>query len=393
MSNDSPMAHTVRQQFQVSYSYPVVFTSDAFNKVNPTLAELLRSLNCNSSRIFPVIDAQVSEQHPGWWQQLTHYLAHHQVGSLLAPLSFPGGEVAKQSAEKIEQFYQLVADQCIDRHSVVLAIGGGAMLDAVGYAAATAHRGIRLIRMPTTVLAQNDAGVGVKNGINFSGRKNFVGTFAPPTAVLNDYSFLNTLEARDKRAGIAEAVKVALIRDPTFFSTLLEKRYQLAQFESETMRYMIRRCAELHLQHIADSGDPFEYGSARPLDFGHWAAHKLEELSQHRLRHGEAVAIGIALDSVYSQRAGLLGMESLSNIMTLLTDLGFKLNDKVLAELDVQKALQEFREHLGGELCITLLTAIGQGVEVNHIDASLMQRCVNRLLDSDTNNKKSLSIA
>lgn len=392
MSNDSPVAHTVRQQFQVSYSYPVVFTSNAFNKANPSLAELLRSLNCSNCRIFPVIDVQVSEQHPEWWQQLTDYLAHYQVGTLLAPLSFPGGEVAKQSTDKIDQFYQIVADQCIDRHSVVLAIGGGAMLDAVGYAAATAHRGIRLIRMPTTVLAQNDAGVGVKNGINFSGRKNFVGTFAPPVAVLNDYSFLDTLEMRDKRAGIAEAVKVALIRDRDFFSTLLENRHQLSQFETESMRYMIRRCAELHLQHIADSGDPFEYGSARPLDFGHWAAHKLEELSQHRLRHGEAVAIGIALDSLYSQRAGLLGMNALTSILTLLTDLGFELNDSVLAELDVKKALQEFREHLGGELCITLLTAIGQGVEVNHIDGPLMQRCVNRLLDGDMRNN-SQSIA
>lgn len=392
MSNDSPMAHTVRQQFQVSFSYPVVFTSNAFSKANPSLAELLRSINCSNCRIFPVIDAEVSGQHPEWWQHLTDYLAHYQVGTLLAPLSFPGGEVAKQSIDKINQFYQIVADQCIDRHSVVLAIGGGAMLDAVGYAAATAHRGIRLIRMPTTVLAQNDAGVGVKNGINFSGRKNFVGTFAPPVAVLNDYSFLDTLEIRDKRAGIAEAVKVALIRDRDFFSALLENRHQLSQFETEAMRYMIRRCAELHLQHIADSGDPFEYGSARPLDFGHWAAHKLEELSQHRLRHGEAVAIGIALDSLYSQRAGLLGMNALTSILTLLTDLGFELNDSVLAELNVKKALQEFREHLGGELCITLLTAIGQGVEVNHIDGPLMQRCVNRLLDGDMRNN-SLSIA
>lgn len=393
MSHDNPAVYTVMQQFQISYSYPVLFTSEAFDAANPTLANLLRDSNCADSRIFPVIDANVSEKHPDWWQRLTHYLTEHQVGELLPPLSFPGGEAAKQSTRQIEQFYQIVADQCIDRHSVVLAIGGGAMLDAVGYAAATAHRGIRLIRMPTTVLAQNDAGVGVKNGINFLGRKNFVGTFVPPMAVLNDYSFLDTLLPRDQRAGIAEAVKVALIRDKCFFNELLAQRYPLAHFESEPMQYMIRRCAELHLQHIATSGDPFEYGSARPLDFGHWAAHKMEELSQHRLRHGEAVAIGIALDSLYSHRSGMLEESDLQNILTLLIDLGFRLNDKVLTSLDVELALGEFREHLGGDLCITLLKGIGDGVEVNHIDIALMQECVDTLQNLDSRIKENRSIA
>jgi len=230
MGKNIPVAQCVTQQFEVSYSYPVLFTSGAFNVANPTLADLLRNLNCSNSRIFPIIDANVSKQHPDWWQCLTYYLAEYQVGELLPPLSFSGGETSKQSSHQVEQFYQAVANQGIDRHSVVLAIGGGAMLDTVGYAAATAHRGIRLIRMPTTVLAQNDAGVGVKNGINFLNRKNFLGTFSPPTAVLNDYSFLNTLLPRDQRAGIAEAVKVALIRDEAFFNELLTQRHQLARF-------------------------------------------------------------------------------------------------------------------------------------------------------------------
>ena len=393
MDRNTPVTHCVTQQFQVSYSYPVLFTTGAFDTENPTLAKLLRDSNCANSRIFPVIDANVSERHPDWWQCLTQYLSGHQVGELLPPLSFPGGEVAKQSTAPIKQFYQIVADQCIDRHSVVLAIGGGAMLDAVGFAAATAHRGIRLIRMPTTVLAQNDAGVGVKNGINFTGRKNFIGTFSPPMAVLNDYHFLDTLNHRDQCAGIAEAVKVALIRDKTFFDDLLLQRFSLACFEPKPMQSMIRRCAELHLQHIATSGDPFENGSARPLDFGHWAAHKIEELSQYRLRHGEAVAMGIALDSIYSQRVGMLDDDELQNILLLLNDLCFQLNDKVLLNLNVEKALGEFREHLGGNLSITLLQGIGKAIEVNYIDSELMQESVETLLQLETNNERNRSIA
>jgi 3-dehydroquinate synthase len=187
----------------------------------------------------------------------------------------------------------LAAEQ-IDRHSFVIVVGGGAVLDVAGYAAAVVHRGVRLVRIPTTVLAQNDAGVGVKNGINAFGAKNFLGVFAPPFAVIDDSRFLSTLDPRDQVAGMAEAVKVAAIRDPVFFEWLVDHSDALASFELVHVERMIRRCAELHLAHIAGGGDPFETGNARPLDFGHWSAHKLEILTAHELRHGEAVAIGMA---------------------------------------------------------------------------------------------------
>src|SRR5207249_4231810 len=142
------------------------------------------------------------------------------------------------------------------------------------------------------------------------GKKNFIGTFAPPWAVINDFQLLSSLSERDKRAGYVEAVKVALIRDKDFFEALEQDVDALRNFEPEAMQRLIYRCAELHLEHIATSGDPFEFGSARPLDFGHWAAHKLEQLSDYRIRHGEAVAIGIALDTIYSRQIGLLDAAS-----------------------------------------------------------------------------------
>ena len=277
------------------------------------------------------------------------------------------------------ELHRLVAAHGLCRHSFVLVIGGGAVLDAIGYAAATAHRGLSVIRMPTTVLAQNDAGIGVKNGVNWGGRKNFLGTFAPPFAVLNDLAFLETLDARDRRAGLAEAVKVALIRDADFFDMLCEQWEGLARFDADVSERMIRRCAELHLHHIATSGDPFELGSARPLDFGHWAAHKLEELSENALRHGEAVAIGLAIDTVYSQRTGRIGSDQLHRVLSLLTDFGFDLSHESLARLDVERGLADFREHLGGELCITLLAEIGRGVEVHEIDVEVMQKAIDFL--------------
>jgi 3-dehydroquinate synthase len=261
----------------------------------------------------------------------------------------------------------------------VLAVGGGALLDVAGLAAATAHRGVRHVRVPTTVLSQNDSGVGVKNGINAFGKKNFIGTFAPPFAVINDFDFLATLPDRDKRAGCAEAVKVALIRDSQYFEQLERDAGRLAAFDPDAMQSMIRRSAELHLDHIAAGGDPFEFGSARPLDFGHWAAHKLEQLSDYQLRHGEAVAIGIALDTIYSRNVGLLPAPAAERVLALLENLGLELFSNEMLHLDAEsqlavlKGLEDFREHLGGELTLTMLQDIGHGVEIHEINLPKMR--------------------
>lgn len=374
---------TLQQTFSVNFSYPVIFTTDAFAPDNPVLADVVRAGGRAHSRVLVVIDSEVANLTPGLLERISRYGERHRelLEFVGPPFLVRGGEICKHEPVEVERIHALVERHRICRHSFILAIGGGAVLDAAGYAAATAHRGVRLIRMPTTVLSQNDAGIGVKNGINAFGRKNFLGTFAPPFAVINDTAFLHTLAERDKRAGMAEAIKVALIRDRTFFDALYAGRHDLARFEPDAMQDMIQRCAELHLQHIGGAGDPFESGSSRPLDFGHWVAHKLEELSAHELRHGEAVAIGIALDSLYSRQLGLLGEVDLHRILTLLDALGFALNHPALAWLDVQQALSEFREHLGGTLSIPLLEGIGRKVEVHEIDVALMKQCIARLCE------------
>jgi 3-dehydroquinate synthase len=331
--------------------------------------------------VLPVIDSEVLRCRPQLLEQLQQYAAAHSdiIKLVTPPLIVRGGEICKTDPREVNEFHELTQRHAICRHSFALVIGGGSVIDAIGYAAATAHRGVRLIRMPTTVLAQNDAGIGVKNAVNYLGRKNYLGTFTPPYAVVNDFDFLTTLPKRDRRAGMAEAIKVALIKDAKFFEWLHQERHRLGAFEDQAVETLVMRCAELHLQHIRTSGDPFEQGNARPLDFGHWVAHRLEELSDMDVRHGEAVGIGIALDSLYSHGAGMIGEADLDRILATLKDIGFTLYHPALAELNIERALQSFREHLGGELCITLLAAIGKGVEVNNIDSGLMARCAQRL--------------
>ncbi len=374
------------QRFTVPFEYPVVFTRDLLDPANQTLAWALSRLEPGGEhRALVVVDDGLATHWPSLQADVQAYFAAHPGIELAGPVqNVAGGEAAKADTTTVDAVLGGIAQARLDRHAFVVAMGGGAMLDAVGYAAALAHRGVRLIRVPTTVLAQNDAGVGVKNGINAFGGKNFLGTFEPPSAVLNDISWIRTLPARERIAGIAEAVKVGLIRDAAFFAWLEDHADALHAGEGVATATMIRRCAELHLQHIATSGDPFERGSARPLDYGHWAAHKLEVLCGHALRHGEAVAIGMMLDAHYAGLEGRLAQEHLGRIEAVLARLGLPRWHDALDLREggtrlVLRGLEEFREHLGGQLTITLLDAVGHGVEVHAIDDSLMDQAIQRL--------------
>ncbi|MEH2200578.1 3-dehydroquinate synthase [Nostoc sp.] len=380
----------IHQRVSVTFNYEVYFTQNLFELKNPTLAQVISAdEETKPKKLVAVVDAGILKYQPELVKQLVAYTKFY--GEVLAiaaePMIISGGEAAKNDRTLVEQIQQLIETAGLCRHSYVLAIGGGAILDLVGYAAATAHRGIRLIRVPTTVLAQNDSGVGVKNGINAFGKKNFLGTFAPPYAVINDSAFLTSLDDRDWRSGIAEAVKVALIKDAKFFDYIHSHSKALGRRDMDAMQEVIYRCAQLHLEHIANSGDPFEMGSSRPLDFGHWAAHKLEHLTNYRLRHGEAVAIGIALDSTYSYLIGLLDCSEWQRILNTLSALGFTLYVPEMAEKLSQlehpdclfRGLTEFREHLGGELTLTLLKSIGKAIEVHEVNLLSYRQAISLL--------------
>jgi len=373
-------------RFEVSYDYPVVFTDHLFDPLNPCLHRQLTTQQRTPVTVLVFADEQLLQSAPQLLEQIDAYFAAHATDLHLqaAPIAVPAGELSKDP-QVLQQLYADMLNHRLDRHCYVLALGGGAVLDAVGYACATFHRGIRLISIPSTVLAQNDAGIGVKNGINAFGQKNLLGAFYPATAVINDFQLLTSLTRRDQIAGLAEAVKVALIKDRAFFQWMEQEADALASFDHLASRYAIRRCAELHLEHITGAGDPFERGNGRPLDYGHWAAHKLENLSRHRLRHGEAVAVGMALDGLYANAKGLLSNADTDRVLRLLLKLGFCLCPPELMLKDargrsqVMLGLEEFRQHLGGPLSIPMLNRIGESVDLHEIDTTLMEQALLRL--------------
>ncbi len=375
----------IQRQIQVGWQLRVFFTENVFAPENLVLRDVLASRE--PRKVLVVIEDTLSRARPAIEKEIENYFSKHskRLQLVRTPLPVVGGEQSKNSIPLVTDILSHIDRHHIDRHSYVIAVGGGALLDVAGFAAAIAHRGVRHVRIPTTTLGQADSGIGVKNAINAFGKKNFIGTFAPPHAVINDFNLLATLPPREKRAGYIEAVKVACIRNKEFFQEIVRDAKKLISFEPMAMKRLIHRCAALHLKHIATSGDPFEMGSARPLDFGHWSAHKLEQLSSFGISHAEAVAIGIALDVVYSRMAKLLDEKSCERILSLLEQLGFKLYADELMDADahghlrILAGLEEFREHLGGKLTVTLLKEIGKGVEVHEMDAKKIVAAIHEL--------------
>lgn len=379
------MERILKQNFAVNYSYPIFFSENIFQITNSALRNYLEETRNSyfKQKVLLVIDQAVWEVNSFLESEVITYFDSIDCVELAKnPLVIAGGEQCKNSPEALNAIINAIDEFGIDRHSYVIGLGGGAILDLVGFAAAVSHRGIRHIRIPTTVLSQNDSGVGVKNSVNYKGKKNFLGTFAPPAAVFNDFSLLKTLDSRSWIAGISEAIKVALIKDLLFFNWIESNVSVLKVRNSQEMRQLIFRCADLHLEHIRN-GDPFEFGSSRPLDFGHWSAHKLEQLTDFSLLHGEAVSIGLAIDVLYSEFIGNISQTEALQVINLLRELGLPIYHEILSEDENLKklidGLVEFQEHLGGRLTVVLLEEMGKGKDYHEIDTDLVRKAIDFL--------------
>jgi len=374
---------TGSESIDIPFAVPCVhrlrFTSDVLGADQAVLAQLLEPSGDRPARVQVWIDEHVAAAQPDLQHRLKTLLrSQPERFSITGNIQIvPGGEAIKNDIHILERMLKCMNAAELDRRSYVVVIGGGAVLDAVGFAAAIAHRGIRLIRIPTTTLAQADSGVGVKNSVNLFQKKNWVGTFAVPWGVVNDAAMLSTLPDRDFVCGFSEAVKVSLLKDPVAFEQVCDLAGRIRQRDWSAAAPVIRRSAQLHIDHITQGGDPYEALEARPLDFGHWSAHKLEVLTDYRLRHGEAVGIGVAIDTVYSSLKHGLPVADADRAIHCLAELGLPLNDSSLADPQpLFDGLEEFRQHLGGRLTVTMLQAVGRKIDVHEIDRGAMREAI-----------------
>lgn len=377
-----PINTSVDISFSVPFTHRLRFTRDVFGIDEATLADLIEPSGDRLPRVQFWLDEDVANANPDLRGRLHAFSERHAdrfltVGNVQ---TVPGGEAVKNDVHILERMLKCMNAADLDRRSYVIVIGGGAVLDAVGFAAAIAHRGIRLLRLPTTTLAQADSGVGVKNAVNLFAKKNWCGSFAVPWAVVNDERLLESLPDRDFVCGFSEAVKVSLLKDADFFARLCRGAKAIRNRETDACRGPIRESAVWHLRHITRGGDPFEALEARPLDFGHWSAHKLEVMTIFELRHGEAVGIGVAVDAVYSSLKLGLSKSDAARVLKCLRDLGLPLSHPALSRTDELFAgLEEFRQHLGGRLTVTMLEGVAKPVDVHEIDHAAMKAAIERV--------------
>lgn len=368
--------------FPVTFNHRLRFTDDFLGNDSVVLHELLAGSEGTIPKVQFWVDEHVAEANPDLKQRIANFCQQHSqqfkaAGNIQL---VDGGEAVKNDIHVIERMLKCFNHADLDRRSYVVVIGGGAVLDAVGFAAAIAHRGIRLVRVPTTTLAQADSGLGVKNSINLFQKKNWVGTFAVPWGVINDRRVLSTLSERDFVCGFSEAIKVSLLKDPALFARIHHAAASIRSRSDECWP-IIEESAKWHLKHITEGGDAFEMLEARPLDFGHWSAHKLEAMTNFDLRHGEAVAIGVAVDVIYSNLMHGLPQKDADAVIDCLRKMNLLQDHPVLRRTDELFAgLEEFRQHLGGRLTITMLQGVGQPVDVHEIDHERMKQAIEHVV-------------
>ena len=223
----------------ITFKHRICFAKNVLDIHNPVLGELFPT--GEEAKLIVFIENEILNHFPEIESELSDWLSAQPQLSLTVVVKAEGGEYCKRSELVCREVMDAIELHKIDRHSYVWVIGGGAFLDVVGFAAATAHRGIRLVRFPTTTLSQDDSGVGVKNGINLYQKKNFLGTFAVPYAVVNDFRFLYTQPPQLCRDGLVEAVKVALVKDPEFFSWIEEHLSELSALTPAILEECVTR--------------------------------------------------------------------------------------------------------------------------------------------------------
>ncbi len=370
--------------FSVPWVHRLRFTNDVFGADQDVLADVLAPADGDFVRAQFWVDANLDAANPDLRPAIRQFCETHRqrltcIGDMQV---IPGGESVKNDLDAVQRALHAFDEGNLDRRSYVVAIGGGAMLDAIGFAAAIAHRGLRLVRLPSSTLGQGDSGVGVKNGVNLFQKKNWLGSFAAPWAVINDTKLLESLSDRDFISGFSECVKVSLLKDAKMLDTLCETASRIRQRAMDAALPIIRQSALLHLKHITEGGDPFEMLAARPLDYGHWSAHKLEVMSDFQLRHGEAVAVGVAIDTVYSSLTCGLPRQDALRVLACLADLGFSLDTPTLRETETLfDGLEEFRQHLGGKLTLTMLRAIGDPIDIHQVDRDRMTEAIRGVVE------------
>ncbi|PIE32769.1 3-dehydroquinate synthase [candidate division KSB3 bacterium] len=278
-----------------------------------------------------------------------------------------------KTLETLHTIYQQCLDADLDRSALIVAIGGGIVCDIAGFAASTYLRGLQFGFVPTTLLAQVDASVGGKNGVNFQGYKNLIGTFTQPEFVLIDFTVLKTLPPRTLGCGIAEAIKHGAIADPDLFEFMEHHAINIRQLLPEAIERIVHDSITIKSSIV--NQDEKEHGERRKLNFGHTFGHAIEKTL--KLPHGESVALGMVTAAQLSQQRGYLSCDDVQRLVTVLK--AYDLPTTVAADKTALKtAMRKDKKRYGNAIKFILLTQIGQST-IERVSLKELEMVVDRL--------------
>jgi len=292
----------------------------------------------------------------------------------LSVFDVPAGEGSKSLA-MVAALCTRLARARLDRHSTLLAVGGGVVGDLGGFVAATYMRGIRLVHVPTTLLAMVDSSIGGKTGVNHAGVKNLVGAFYQPSAVIADVRTLQTLPERELRSGLAEVVKTAVVGDSDLFEFLEDNLAAVLRREPEALIEVISRCAAFKARVV--EADEAERAERQILNYGHTLGHAVEAAAGfRRLTHGEAVAIGMALEARLALRLGLTSAATVERQNALLVRIGLPIRLGPVNRAAVWRALALDKKSKDGVLRWPLLVGIGSVRREQEVPEALLREVI-----------------
>ncbi|MCF4123363.1 sedoheptulose 7-phosphate cyclase [Antribacter sp. KLBMP9083] len=351
-------------------SYTISVSRDVFSPDNPSLADAGTAGADNTRRRFVVIDKTVHEIYGGL---LDSYLRHHDMTAQLCVLD---ADEQQKSMESVMEVVRGLDEFGVDRRrEPIIAIGGGVVLDIVGLASSLYRRHTPYVRVPTTLIGLVDAGVGVKTGVNFNGHKNRLGTYEAPATALLDRNFLRSLDRRNMSNGLAEILKIALIKDRELFERLegfggplLDERMQGATPETEAAaRDVLRRAVHGMLEELQPN--LWEGRLERLVDYGHSFSPSIEMAGLPELLHGEAVCIDMAMTTHIAHRRGMVTDAELSRVIDVMHVLGLPVHHAGCTPELLVKALVDTTRHRDGLQRLPLPVGIGDAAFVNDVSA------------------------
>jgi 3-dehydroquinate synthase len=357
--------YTVAARRDISYTvvYPTQYLFD------PHCTDLLRIVDGR-----PVLAAVDERVHGHYGKDIRRYLERYAKDHTY--LLVDGSECAKDWRQ-VEHICNEAVRVNLPRHGIMMAVGGGVTLDVVGFAASIYRRGVPYLRVPTSLIGLVDAGLGVKQGTNFAGKKNILGAFYPPIATFCDQTFLRTLSERDIASGIAEIIKIAIIRDETLFRDLEENAGVLvaSRFQRpEAAREIIHHAGRLMIQELQQN--LFESDLRRLVDLGHSFSPLIETASSYSITHGEAVGLDILISSRIAVLRGLCAPIILDRIINLYRAVGLPLSQDVCTAQDLLVGLERIRAHRGGDLNLPIPREMGRADFVQEVYAEEVEECL-----------------